>query len=69
MRVFALFAALYATAVPAWAYVTTSTEWASLCYADSEVTASLVTKTQAAVTITETESGTAYTVRPNMLTD
>ncbi|KAF8308950.1 hypothetical protein DL93DRAFT_2086289 [Clavulina sp. PMI_390] len=60
MRVLALVAALSA-AISAQAYITTSTEWADLCYA--EVTTKPATKTMAGVTVTETESGTAYTTK------
>ncbi|KAF8297375.1 hypothetical protein DL93DRAFT_2173786, partial [Clavulina sp. PMI_390] len=59
MRVFAFASALMLGVLSVQAYVTTSTEWADLCYA--QVTAPVATTTQAGVTVTATEPGTAYT--------
>ncbi|KAF8310764.1 hypothetical protein DL93DRAFT_2230077 [Clavulina sp. PMI_390] len=59
MRAFTILAALGLAAHSAQAYITTSTEWGSLCYA--EVTAPVATQTEAGVTVTATEPGTKYT--------
>ncbi|KAF8308926.1 hypothetical protein DL93DRAFT_1801584 [Clavulina sp. PMI_390] len=60
MRVLSFVATLVLGTLATEGYVTTSTEWADLCYA--HITASVATKTQAGVTVTATEPSTAYAV-------